>query len=97
AGDDRQDAVFAALRPPQTEGKCHEYLTEAARDRGALDRHDNSRSGPSPAAVPEPRKLPSQQHWTLPRLSLAAGVLRHRQVRGQLEGSRSGEATAAAR
>ena len=39
-------AVFAALRSPQTEGKCHEYLTEAARDRGAFDRHvDDSRFG----------------------------------------------------
>src|SRR6516162_9517930 len=40
-------AVFAALRPPQTEGKCHEYLTEAASDRGAFGRHtDVGRCGP---------------------------------------------------
>jgi len=36
-------AVFAALR--QTEGKCHEYLTEAAGDRGSFDRYDYGHFG----------------------------------------------------
>jgi hypothetical protein len=38
-------AVFAALRPPQTEGKCREYLTEAAGDRGSFDRYDYGHFG----------------------------------------------------
>ena len=84
-------AVFAALRSPQTEGKCHEYLNEAARDRGAFDRRTNGCSGPSATALPHLRNLPPPRRWTVPRLRLLAGVLRHRQVRRQLEGSRSRE------